>query len=133
MVLHHLTILVENPYKLLFSCITSLVKYCACVLAYVCKDISCPLLLVLLITCQNFLSSSQHVPRINGEIPSVDEATSDHERLLNRYCIQILLLQIKQNSFSHFVRLGVSSVNAFYRHVITITQLIFFPLFYPFT
>ncbi|XP_065856874.1 OVARIAN TUMOR DOMAIN-containing deubiquitinating enzyme 10 [Euphorbia lathyris] len=25
-----------------------------------------------------------HVPRINGEIPSMDEATSDHERLLNR-------------------------------------------------
>ncbi|PIN03362.1 OTU (ovarian tumor)-like cysteine protease [Handroanthus impetiginosus] len=25
-----------------------------------------------------------HVPKINGEIPSVDEATSDHERLLNR-------------------------------------------------
>ncbi|KAJ0089181.1 hypothetical protein Patl1_32138 [Pistacia atlantica] len=25
-----------------------------------------------------------HVPRINGEIPSLDEATSDHERLLNR-------------------------------------------------
>lgn len=25
-----------------------------------------------------------HVPRINGEIPSIDEATSDHERLLNR-------------------------------------------------
>lgn len=25
-----------------------------------------------------------HVPRINGEIPSVDEATSDHERLLER-------------------------------------------------
>lgn len=25
------------------------------------------------------------MPRINGEIPSIDEATSDHERLLNRY------------------------------------------------
>ncbi|KAJ8899874.1 hypothetical protein K2173_019577 [Erythroxylum novogranatense] len=25
-----------------------------------------------------------HVPRINGEIPSIDEATSDHDRLLNR-------------------------------------------------
>ncbi|XP_020691868.1 uncharacterized protein LOC110106341 isoform X2 [Dendrobium catenatum] len=25
-----------------------------------------------------------HVPRINGEIPSLDEATSDHERLLER-------------------------------------------------
>ncbi|KAK6137924.1 hypothetical protein DH2020_028337 [Rehmannia glutinosa] len=25
-----------------------------------------------------------HVPKINGEIPSVDEATSDHQRLLNR-------------------------------------------------
>lgn len=27
----------------------------------------------------------QHVPRINGEIPSSDEATSDHQRLLGRY------------------------------------------------
>lgn len=27
----------------------------------------------------------QHVPRINGEIPSTDEATSDHQRLLDRY------------------------------------------------
>lgn len=26
----------------------------------------------------------QHVPRINGEIPSVDEATSDHQRLIDR-------------------------------------------------
>lgn len=25
-----------------------------------------------------------HVPRINGEIPSIDEATSDHQRLLDR-------------------------------------------------
>ncbi|KZV42358.1 hypothetical protein F511_17847 [Dorcoceras hygrometricum] len=25
-----------------------------------------------------------HIPKINGEIPSADEATSDHERLLNR-------------------------------------------------
>ncbi|XP_062117268.1 OVARIAN TUMOR DOMAIN-containing deubiquitinating enzyme 12-like [Humulus lupulus] len=27
---------------------------------------------------------AQHVPRINGEIPSIDEATSDHQRLLDR-------------------------------------------------
>jgi hypothetical protein len=27
----------------------------------------------------------QHVPRINGEIPSIDEVTSDHQRLLDRY------------------------------------------------
>ncbi|PPD97582.1 hypothetical protein GOBAR_DD05387 [Gossypium barbadense] len=26
-----------------------------------------------------------HVPRINGEIPSINEAMSDHERLLNRF------------------------------------------------
>ncbi|KAJ6699170.1 CYSTEINE PROTEINASE SUPERFAMILY PROTEIN [Salix purpurea] len=32
----------------------------------------------------NQLIPIRHVPRINGEIPSVDEATSDHERLLNR-------------------------------------------------
>lgn len=28
----------------------------------------------------------QHVPKINGELPSADETTSDHERLLNRSC-----------------------------------------------
>ncbi|XP_034925262.1 OVARIAN TUMOR DOMAIN-containing deubiquitinating enzyme 10 isoform X1 [Populus alba] len=32
----------------------------------------------------NQLIPIRHVPRINGEIPSIDEATSDHERLLNR-------------------------------------------------
>lgn len=26
----------------------------------------------------------QHVPKINGEIPSIDEATMDHERLTER-------------------------------------------------
>lgn len=30
------------------------------------------------------LSLMQHVPRINGEIPSIDEATLDHQRLLHR-------------------------------------------------
>lgn len=29
--------------------------------------------------------SLQHIPKINGEIPSVDEATLDHQRLLDRY------------------------------------------------
>ncbi|XP_071934869.1 OVARIAN TUMOR DOMAIN-containing deubiquitinating enzyme 9 isoform X3 [Coffea arabica] len=32
----------------------------------------------------NQMFSVPHVPRINGEIPSVDEATSDHQRLLDR-------------------------------------------------
>eukprot|EP00262_Sarcandra_glabra_P017073 TRINITY_DN5730_c0_g1_i3.p1 TRINITY_DN5730_c0_g1~~TRINITY_DN5730_c0_g1_i3.p1 ORF type:complete len:323 (-),score=55.97 TRINITY_DN5730_c0_g1_i3:3-971(-) len=32
-----------------------------------------------------------HVPRINGEIPSVDEATSDHQRLLDRLRIHDLI------------------------------------------
>lgn len=27
----------------------------------------------------------QHVPKINGEIPSIDEAISDHQRLIDRY------------------------------------------------
>jgi len=95
--------------------------------------------LVLLITCQNFLSSAQHVPRINGEIPSIDEATSDHERLLNRYCAQILLLQIKKFLFSpllsylELVKLMLSIM------VITVTWLSFFlfklslSLSFPFT
>ncbi|KAJ0967329.1 hypothetical protein J5N97_024246 [Dioscorea zingiberensis] len=32
----------------------------------------------------NHLAPVPHVPKINGEIPSVDEATSDHQRLINR-------------------------------------------------
>ncbi|CAL9200563.1 unnamed protein product [Musa hybrid cultivar] len=32
----------------------------------------------------NHMVSIPHVPRINGEIPSVDEATSDHQRLIDR-------------------------------------------------
>ncbi|KAK9749575.1 hypothetical protein RND81_02G135600 [Saponaria officinalis] len=32
----------------------------------------------------NHMVPMPNVPRINGEIPSVDEATSDHQRLLNR-------------------------------------------------
>ncbi|KAJ6825037.1 OTU domain-containing protein-like isoform X2 [Iris pallida] len=32
----------------------------------------------------NQMVSIPHVPKINGEIPSVDEATSDHQRLLDR-------------------------------------------------
>ncbi|KAI3458949.1 hypothetical protein Pfo_015612 [Paulownia fortunei] len=32
----------------------------------------------------NQMVSLSHVPKINGEIPSADEATSDHQRLLNR-------------------------------------------------
>lgn len=35
----------------------------------------------------------QHVPRINGEIPSVDEAASDHERLLDRYLLEHLYFE----------------------------------------
>lgn len=32
----------------------------------------------------------QHVPRINGDVPSFDEATSDHQRLLERYISFVL-------------------------------------------
>ncbi|KAG9138954.1 hypothetical protein Leryth_007577 [Lithospermum erythrorhizon] len=32
----------------------------------------------------NQMVSVPHIPRINGDIPSVDEATSDHQRLLDR-------------------------------------------------
>ncbi|KAA8539280.1 hypothetical protein F0562_025972 [Nyssa sinensis] len=32
-----------------------------------------------------------HVPKINGEIPSIDEATSDHQRLLDRLCLYDLV------------------------------------------
>ncbi|CAK7343124.1 unnamed protein product [Dovyalis caffra] len=45
--------------------------------------------------------ASQHVPRINGEIPSIDEATSDHERLLNRYCFRALSDQIYNTPDRH--------------------------------
>ncbi|KAH6801699.1 Cysteine proteinases superfamily protein [Perilla frutescens var. frutescens] len=39
----------------------------------------------------NQLVPIPHVPKINGDIPSVDEATSDHERLLNRLQIYDLV------------------------------------------
>ncbi|KAK9061559.1 hypothetical protein SSX86_018741 [Deinandra increscens subsp. villosa] len=32
----------------------------------------------------NQMASVPHVPRVNGEIPSIDEATLDHQRLLDR-------------------------------------------------
>nr|XP_043631814.1 OVARIAN TUMOR DOMAIN-containing deubiquitinating enzyme 12-like [Erigeron canadensis] len=32
----------------------------------------------------NQMASIPHVPRVNGEIPSIDEATLDHQRLLDR-------------------------------------------------
>lgn len=35
------------------------------------------------LTCEGILL--QHVPKINGEIPSIDEATSDHQRLTDRF------------------------------------------------
>lgn len=39
----------------------------------------------------------QHIPRINGDIPSLDEATLDHQRLLERYLFLLLgHSQIKQ-------------------------------------
>lgn len=34
----------------------------------------------------------QHIPKINGEIPSVDEATLDHQRLLDRYKYPLMLI-----------------------------------------
>ena len=36
----------------------------------------------------------KHVPRINGDIPSVDEATSDHQRLLDRYYSLLVVLYL---------------------------------------
>lgn len=38
----------------------------------------------------NHMVSIPHVPKINGEIPSIDEATSDHQRLLDRYSFQFV-------------------------------------------
>lgn len=54
----------------------------------------------------------QHIPRINGEIPSIDEATSDHQLLLDRslqhcsvsylkyMCLAMLLYLSKLSLFS---------------------------------
>lgn len=41
----------------------------------------------------SFSVIEQHVPRINGEIPSVDEAASDHGRLLDRYLLKKLYFE----------------------------------------
>lgn len=45
----------------------------------------------------------QHVPRINGEIPSVDEATLDHQRLLDRYYAFLISIL---SSFRFFLSLS---------------------------
>ncbi|KAL8152850.1 hypothetical protein V2J09_010610 [Rumex salicifolius] len=37
-----------------------------------------------IIAVHNHIIALHHVPRINGEIPSIDAATSDHQRLLDR-------------------------------------------------
>lgn len=41
----------------------------------------------------NQMISVAHVPKINGEIPSVDEATSDHQRLIDRLQLYDLVEQ----------------------------------------
>lgn len=47
----------------------------------------------------DFIICMQHVPRTNGDMPSYDEVTSDHQRLLNRYHLYfILLIKIKEMS-----------------------------------
>lgn len=44
----------------------------------------------------------QHIPRINGEIPSIDEATLDHQRLLDRYFISSFVKDVKiQSKYKH--------------------------------
>jgi hypothetical protein len=50
----------------------------------------------------------QHVPKINGEIPSIDEAISDHQRLIDRYtnpqfCITFFFLSIVQKQVVHIL------------------------------
>lgn len=37
-----------------------------------------------LVGCLFLTWCMQHVPKVNGEVPSADEATSDHQRLMNR-------------------------------------------------
>ncbi|CAD6268416.1 unnamed protein product [Miscanthus lutarioriparius] len=50
-----------------------------------------------------FLLLSPHVPKINGEIPSVDEAISDHQRLLDRLVLYGLVdLKVKGDGDCQF-------------------------------
>lgn len=49
---------------------------------------------------------AQHVPRTNGEIPSIDEATTDHQRLLDRY----FFIDFFITSNSYLQSLGGSSL-----------------------
>lgn len=44
----------------------------------------------------------QHVPKVNGDIPSVDEATSDHQRLLDRFYIFFLVLFVNVLNFIQY-------------------------------
>ncbi|XP_054817158.1 OVARIAN TUMOR DOMAIN-containing deubiquitinating enzyme 9-like [Prosopis cineraria] len=41
----------------------------------------------------------EHVPSTNGKIPSVDEATLDHQRLLDRYCLLVCMTKNAKNTF----------------------------------
>ncbi|KAH1039558.1 hypothetical protein J1N35_041301 [Gossypium stocksii] len=54
-----------------------------------------------------------HVPRINGEIPSIDEAMSDHERLLNRYLFFLFFFYMLACRFSAMEILSVSRLQLY--------------------
>lgn len=60
----------------------------------------------------NHLTVIPHVPRINGDIPSIDEATSDHQRLLDRLQVyELIERQIQGDGNCQFCALS----DQFYR------------------
>ena len=50
----------------------------------------------------NNMDSIPHVPRINGEIPTLDDASAAHQRLLNRYELNQLIIVRKLICMSIF-------------------------------
>ncbi|EYU39625.1 hypothetical protein MIMGU_mgv1a022809mg, partial [Erythranthe guttata] len=54
------------------------------------------------------IEDESHVPKTNGEMPSVDEATSDHQRLLNRYCFFYFFKLISLLELYDLVELKIS-------------------------
>ncbi|KAF5750396.1 hypothetical protein HS088_TW03G00732 [Tripterygium wilfordii] len=73
----------------------------------------------------NQMNSIPHVPRINGEIPSIDEATSDHERLLTRLqCYGFVELKVQGDGNCQFRALSDQLYDTLERHKFVRRQVV---------
>lgn len=77
----------------------------------------------------------RHVPKVNGEVPSVDEATSDHQRLMNRLQLYDLVeLKVSGDGNCQFRSLSDQIYRSSEHHKLVreqvVHQLKFFPELY---